>query len=68
MQIELGKVYQTRTVGRVLIIEDLGAGRKRFVGQLIDHQGLKIKYFRNGAYTNAKRGGHPFDIISLFLM
>lgn len=64
MKLEVGKTYQSRKAGPVKIVEDLGSGRKRFVGQLAD--GTKVSYFRNGSYSNASRGkgGHAFDLIS----
>lgn len=64
MKLEVGKTYQTRKSGTVEIVEDLGSGRKRFVGRLTD--GTQVSYFRNGSYSNASRtkGGHPHDIVS----
>jgi hypothetical protein len=63
MKLEVGKTYQTFKSGPVTIVEDLGSGRKRFVGKLSD--GQVVYYFRNGSYSNASRvkGGHPHDII-----
>lgn len=63
MKLEVGKTYQTFKNGQVTIVEDLGSGRKRFVGKLPD--GTLVQYFRNGSYSNASRvkGGHPNDIV-----
>lgn len=63
MKLEVGKFYQTRKAGQVEIVEDLGSGRKRFIGKLSD--GTRVSYFRNGSYSNASRtkGGHPYDIV-----
>ncbi len=48
----------------VQIIEDLGAGRKRFVGLLVS--GQRVRYFRNGRYANHStfESGHPLNITS----
>jgi len=63
MKLEVGNDYPTRQAGLVRIVEDLGAGRKRFVGELSD--GKRITYFRNGRYSNASKGGHPYDIVDV---
>lgn len=63
MKLAVGNTYKTKKAGPVLIIEDRGAGRKRFIGQLQD--GTLVSYFRNGRYSNAAKGGHPFDIEEL---
>jgi hypothetical protein len=53
----------TQASGTVLIVEDLGAGRKRFVG-VLEETKLQVTYFRNGAYANSARGIHPHTIVS----
>lgn len=63
MKLEVGKNYLTKNAGPVEIREDLGAGRKRFVGYLIKLD-ITITYFRNGTYSNAAKGGHPFNIVA----
>lgn len=60
MKLQVGKTYQTRKAGPVEIVEDLGSGRKRFIGRLSD--GQTVSYFRNGKYSNASKGGHSYDI------
>jgi len=62
MKIEVGVKYRTRSAGIVEIVEDLGCGRKRFVGRLVKDQ-KEVRYFRNGAYANSSNGGHPFDLM-----
>ena len=62
-KLQLGAVYKTLGAGKVRIIEKKISGRKIFIGQLED--GAFVHYFRNGRFSNASKGGHKWDIVSL---
>jgi hypothetical protein len=63
-RLQLGQTYRTLGAGPVTIDEESNLGRKPFGGKLRD--GMKIRYFRNGRFSNAsqRKGGHKFDIIA----
>ena len=60
VKLQVGQQYNTLGSGVVQIVDDLGSGRKRFVGVLLSQPDSKITYFRNGSYAN--KAPHPHNI------